>query len=45
MAYRMCYENRKGDVKYFYAESYQKKLYKKYGITEKEKEIFEYAIA
>lgn len=45
MAYRMCYENRKGDVKYFYAESYQEKLYKKYGITEKEKEIFEYAIA
>lgn len=44
IAYRMYYETKKCDVKYFYAEAYQEKIYEKYGLTGKERQVFEHAV-
>lgn len=44
LAYRMSYEFRKGNLKYFYAGAYQEELSKKYDLTEKERKVFDYAV-
>lgn len=43
-AYRLSYEAKKGDTRYFYAKGYHEKICKKYQLTEREGEIFRYAV-
>lgn len=43
-AYRLYYEEKKGDTRYFYAKGYHEKLCKRYSLTERESELLNYAV-
>ena len=43
-AYRLYYEEKKGDARYFFAKGYREKICKKYNLTERESELFNYAV-
>ncbi|WP_324824186.1 helix-turn-helix transcriptional regulator [Sinanaerobacter sp. ZZT-01] len=43
-AYRLYYEKTKGDTRYFFAKGYHEKICKRYNLTERESELFNYAI-
>ena len=44
LAYRLSYEAKKGDSRYFYAKGYQEKINRDFGLTAREAEILEYAV-
>lgn len=43
-AYRLAYEAKKGDSRYFFAKGYQEKLCRRYGLTAREGEMLDLAI-
>lgn len=43
-AYRLYYEAKKGDTRYFYAKGYKERLCKEYGLTTREAELMDYAV-
>ncbi len=43
-AYRLNYEAKKGDTRYFYAKGYKERLCKQYGLTPREGELMDYAV-
>lgn len=43
-AYRLAYEAKKGDSRYFFAKGYQEKLCRQYGLTPREGEMLDLAI-
>lgn len=44
LAYRLAYEAKKGDSRYFYAKGYREKLCRRYGLTLREGEMLDLAI-
>lgn len=43
-AYRLAYEAKKGDSRYFFAKGYQEKLCRQYGLTAREGEMLDLAV-
>ena len=43
-AYRLVYEAKKGDTRYFYAKGYHEKLCSQYGLTSREGEMLDLAV-
>lgn len=43
-AYRLAYESKKGDSRYFYAKGYRDKLCRQYGLTAREGELLDMAM-
>ncbi len=44
LAYRLYYEAKKGDTRYFFAKGYHDKISKDFGLTVRESELLEYAV-
>ncbi len=44
LAYRLYYESKKGDTRYFYAKGYHEKICREYGLTSRESELLNYAV-
>ena len=43
-AYRLVYEAKKGDTRYFFAKGYHEKLCRQYGLTSREGEMLDLAV-
>lgn len=43
-AYRVFYEIKKGDTRYFYAKGYHEKICREFSLTKRESELLEYAV-
>ena len=43
-AYRLYYEAKKGDTRYFYAKGYHERICKNFGLTSRESELLNYAV-
>lgn len=43
-AYRLYYEAKKGDTRYFYAKGYHERICKEFGLTSRESELLNYAV-
>lgn len=43
-AYRLYYEAKKGDTRYFYAKGYHDRICKEFGLTSRESELLNYAV-
>lgn len=43
-AYRVFYEIKKGDTRYFYAKGYHEKICREFRLTKRESELLEYAV-
>lgn len=44
LAYRLYYEAKKGDARYFYAKGYHEKICREFGLTVRESELLDYAV-
>ncbi len=44
LAYRLYYESKKGDTRYFYAKGYHEKICREFGLTSRESELLNYAV-
>ncbi len=44
LAYRLYYEAKKGDSRYFFAKGYHDKISKEFGLTVRESELLDYAV-
>lgn len=44
LAYRLYYESKKGDTRYFYAKGYHEKVCQEFGLTSRESELLNYAV-
>lgn len=44
LAYRLYYEAKKGDTRYFYAKGYHERICREFGLTGRESEILDYAV-
>lgn len=44
LAYRLIYERKKGDARYFFAKGYHDKMCRRYGLTEREGELLYMAV-
>ena len=44
LAYRLYYENKKGDARYFFAKGYHERISREFGLTGRESELLDYAV-
>lgn len=44
LAYRLYYEAKKGDTRYFYAKGYHERICREFGLTVRESELLDYAV-
>ena len=44
LAYRLYYEAKKGDTRYFYAKGYHERICREFGLTARESELLDYAV-
>ncbi|MEY8369400.1 helix-turn-helix transcriptional regulator [Anaerovoracaceae bacterium 42-11] len=44
LAYRLYYEAKKGDTRYFFAKGYHERISKEFGLTGRESELLDYAV-
>ena len=44
LSYRLNYETKKGDTRYFFAKGYHERISREFGLTERESELLNYAV-